>query len=260
MLETLFESVDEKVFTPELKEKITEAFNDAVDTKSHLIAEDLKEETKAQLNEEAENYKQQLDEAFEQYVDDYQHKLLENVNNYLSKIVDDFVTENSQKLNEMVKPHKADALLSLFEKTTNVLGEELSDIVNENAAKVRDDSESYKDECNSLMESNLQLKEDLFNTKKAAIAAELSEGLTIPQQDAFRSLVEMHFKGMSGQEKYDLSLEDLEESITKIKNNIEVMSESRASRTDDSMDDSLNESDTSTKQNRESFVDWKRFV
>ena len=251
MLETLFESVDEKVFTPELKEKITEAFNDAVDTKSHLIAEDLKEETKAQLNEEAENYKQQLDEAFEQYVDDYQHKLLENVNNYLSKIVDDFVTENSQKLNEMVKPHKADALLSLFEKTTNVLGEELSDIVNENTAKVRDDSESYKDECNSLMESNLQFK-------KAAIAAELSEGLTIPQQDAFRSLVEMHFKGMSGQEKYDLSLEDLEESITKIKNNIEVMSESRTSRTD-SMDDSLNESKTTT-QNKESFVDWKRFV
>lgn len=255
MLETLFESVDEKVFTAELKEKITEAFNDAVDTKSHLIAEDLKSETKAQLNEEAENYKQQLDEAFEQYVDDYQHKLLENVNNYLSKIVDDFVTENSNKLNEMVKPHKADALLSLFEKTTNVLGEELSDIVNENTARVRGDSESYKDECNSLMESNLQLKEDLFNTQKAAIAAELSEGLTLPQQDAFRSLVEMHFKGMSS-EKYDLSVEDLEESIKKIRNNIEVMSESRTSHADDS----LNESRNSAPHNKESFIDWKRFV
>lgn len=256
MLETLFESIDEKVFTSELKEKITEAFNTAVDTKSYLIAEDLKEETKTRLNEEAENYKQQLDEAFEKYVDDYQHELLENVNNYLSKIVDDFVTEHSQKLNEMVKPHKADALLSLFEKTTNVLGEELSDIVNENSARVRSDSKSYKNECNSLMESNLQLKEELFNTKKAAIAAELSEGLTIPQQDAFRSLVEMHFKGMSSQEKCDLDLEDLEESIAEIKNNIEVMCESQSSNSFGSM----NESKTSTKQNIESSVDWKRFV
>lgn len=256
MLETLFESVDEKVFTSELKEKITEAFNDAVDTKSHLIAEDLSSETKTQLNEEAENYKQQLDEAFEKYVDDYQHELLENVNNYLSKIVDDFVRVHSQKLNEMVKPHKADALLSLFEKTTNVLGEELSDIVIENSARVRTDSKSYKDECNSLMEANLQLNEELFNTKKAAIAAELSEGLTIPQQDAFRSLVEMHFNGMPSQKKCDLDLEDLEESIKKIKNNIEVMSESRASKTDDS----LNESKNTTEQNKESFVDWKRFV
>lgn len=258
MLETLFESIDEKVFTSELKEKITEAFNTAVDTKSHLIAEDLKEETKNQLNEEAENYKQQLDEAFEKYVDDYQHELLENVNNYLSKIVDDFVTEHSQKLNEMVKPHKADALLSLFEKTTNVLGEELSDIVNENSARVRTDSKSYKAECNSLMESNLQLKEELFNTKKAAIAAELSEDLTIPQQDAFRSLVEMHFKGMSSQEKCDLDLEDLEESIMEIKNNIEVMCESQPQSSNSF--DLLNESKTSTKQNIESSVDWKRFV
>lgn len=258
MLETLFESIDEKVFTSELKEKITEAFNTAVDTKSHLIAEDLKEETKTQLNEEAENYKQQLDEAFEKYVDDYQHELLENVNNYLSKIVDDFVTEHSQKLNEMVKPHKADALLSLFEKTTNVLGEELSDIVNENSARVRSDSKSYKTECNSLMESNLQLKEELFNTKKAAIAAELSEDLTIPQQDAFRSLVEMHFKGMSSQEKCDLDLEDLEESIMEIKNNIEVMCESQPQSSNSF--DLLNESKTSTKQNIESSVDWKRFV
>ena len=60
MLETLFKSIrgiDEKVFTPELKDKLDEMFNEAVDTKAKLIAEEMVEAEKAKLQEQAKKNK-----------------------------------------------------------------------------------------------------------------------------------------------------------------------------------------------------------
>ena len=189
-----------------MKEKLTEAFNDAVEAKSHLIAEDMSAEIKSQLNEEAETYKQQLDEAFEQYVNDYQEKLVENINAYLSKIVDDFVNENASKIDSLVKPYKADALLALFEKSANIMGKEIGDVVK--PSNINESSE-IREHCNDLMTENISLKKELFNVRKAALCADISESLTLPQTQAFKSLVEMHFNNISDSEKSDMSLEDI---------------------------------------------------
>ena len=255
MLENLFESVDEKVFTPAMKEKLTEAFNDAVEAKSHLIAEDMSAEIKSQLNEEAETYKQQLDEAFEQYVNDYQEKLVENLNTYLSKIVDDFVNENASKIDSLVKPYKTDALLALFEKSANIMGKEIGDVIK--PSNVNESSE-IREHCNDLMSENISLKKELFDVKKAALCAEISESLTLPQTQAFKSLVEMRFDNISDSEKSDMSLEDIEESILNIKNNIEAVSSSKISESTRSLNES--ETDSNEKVSNESSTAWKRFV
>ena len=257
MLENLFESVDEKVFTPAMKEKLTEAFNDAVEAKSHLIAEDMSAEIKSQLNEEAETYKQQLDEAFEQYVNDYQEKLVENINAYLSKIVDDFVNENASKIDSLVKPYKADALLALFEKSANIMGKEIGDVVK--PSNINESSE-IREHCNDLMTENISLKKELFNVRKAALCADISESLTLPQTQAFKSLVEMHFNNVSDSEKSDMSLEDIEESILKIKNSIEAVSSSKISESTRSVNESESKIDSNEKVSKESSVNWKRFV
>ena len=239
MLENLFESVDEKVFTPAMKEKLTEAFNDAVEAKSHLIAEDMSAEIKSQLNEEAEAYKQQL---------------VENLNTYLSKIVDDFVNENASKIDSLVKPYKADALLALFEKSANLVGKEIGDVIKPSNI---DESEDIRNQCNSLMAENMSLKNELFDVKKAAICAEVSESLTLPQTQAFKSLVEMHVNNISDSEKSRMSLNDIKESILKIKNSIEAVSA-----VDNSDSDSLDESETDSNVHvsKESSTAWKRFV
>lgn len=255
MLENLFESVDEKVFTPAMKEKLTEAFNDAVEAKSHLIAEDMSAEIKSQLNEEAETYKQQLDEAFEQYVNDYQEKLVENLNTYLSKIVDDFVNENASKIDSLVKPYKTDALLALFEKSANIMGKEIGDVIK--PSNINESSE-IREHCNDLMSENISLKKELFNVRKAALCAEISESLTLPQTQAFKSLVEMHFNNIPDSEKSDMSLEDIEESILNIKNNIEAVSSSKISESTRSLNES--EPDSNEKVSNESSTAWKRFV
>ena len=258
MLENLFESVDEKVFTPAMKEKLTEAFNDAVEAKSHLIAEDMSAEIKSQLNE-AETYKQQLDEAFEQYANDYQEKLVENLNTYLSKIVDEFVNENASKINSLVKPYKADALLALFEKTTNIVGKDIADVIKPSNVN---ESTEIREHCNSLMSENSALKRELFDVKKAALCAEISESLTIPQTQAFKSLVEMNFNNLSDVEKSEMSLNDIEEKILSIKNNIEAVSNSKISESYDSLNESKLSEKVSrvSKVSKESPATWKRFV
>lgn len=257
MLENLFESVDEKVFTPAMKEKLTEAFNDAVEAKSHLIAEDMSAEIKSQLNEEAETYKQQLDEAFEQYVNDYQEKLVENLNTYLSKIVDDFVNENASKIDSLVKPYKTDALLALFEKSANIMGKEIGDVIKPSNI---DESSEIREHCNDLMSENISLKKKLFDVRKAALCAEISESLTLPQTQAFKSLVEMHFNNISDSEKSDMSLEDIEESILKIKNSIDAVSSSEIRESTSSLNESESELDSNEKVSKESSANWKRFV
>lgn len=257
MLENLFESVDEKVFTPAMKEKLTEAFNDAVEAKSHLIAEDMSAEIKSQLNEEAETYKQQLDEAFEKYTDDYQQQLVENLNAYLTKIVDDFVNENASKIDSLVKPYKADALLALFEKSANIVGKDIADVIKPSNVN---ESADVRKQCNSLMAENMSLKNELFDVKKAAICAEVSESLTIPQTQAFKSLVEMHFNNLSDSDKADMSLREIKESILKIKNSIDAVS-SFEKADSDSLDESVSDSNVKvSKVSKESSANWKRFV
>ena len=54
MLEKLFESLDEKVFTAELKEALEAQFNEAVETKAALIAEAKIADAVEELNEKNE--------------------------------------------------------------------------------------------------------------------------------------------------------------------------------------------------------------
>ena len=64
----LFESLDEKVFTPELKEQLEAEFNAAVEDRANLIAESKLEDEKVNLDKICQEYKQQLDESYRELV------------------------------------------------------------------------------------------------------------------------------------------------------------------------------------------------
>ena len=134
------------------------------------------------------------------------------------------------------------------------MGKEIGDVVK--PSNINESSE-IREHCNDLMTENISLKKELFNVRKAALCADISESLTLPQTQAFKSLVEMHFNNISDSEKSDMSLEDIEESILKIKNSIEAVSA-----VDNSESDSLDESETDSNVHvsKESSTAWKRFV
>lgn len=209
MLETLFKSIqgiDEKVFTPELKERLNEMFDEAVDTKAKLIAEDLVESEKASLQDQAEQYKAKLEESFKDYTENYKEKLAESVDAFLNSIVENFVKEKSQQLDEIVKTYKSSALLQLFEKSNDILGRDLIQVMDpscnesSNLNKYNSLKESYNElseENNRLTQKNKSLMEDLMNTIRAAIVSEKTRDLTVVQQDSVEKLIEMYNKGVN---------------------------------------------------------------
>ena len=68
------------------------------------------------------------------------------------------------------------------------------------------------------------------------------------------------YANISDYEKSDMSLEDIEESILKIKNSIEAVSSSKISESTRSVNESESKTDSNEKVSKESSVNWKRFV
>src|SRR5574344_1023107 len=104
----LFESLDDKVFTDELKESLEVQFNEAVELKAQEIAEEriLVLEEKAQEFEATKT--QMLEEKAQEFIEMKMVEIGETVEKYLNRIVEDFVTESKEKLEESIKSEKAD--------------------------------------------------------------------------------------------------------------------------------------------------------
>lgn len=273
MLETLFKSIrgiDEKVFTPELKDKLDEMFNEAVDTKAKLIAEEMVEAEKVKLQEQAEQYKSQLDESFNDYANDYKKNLAENVDAFLNSVVENFVNERKNDLDKLLESYKSSTLLQLFEKSTNILGKDLVQVLDPscNEASNLNKYNSLKESFNNLTEERIKLvkenedlKKNLMDTICAAVLVEKSQGLTVVQQESFVKLVEMYNKGLSADNFDPLDYANkLDEICDTVAN--------KKTESDDDSDDSDNENSKDKKDSKiEESVNksgkaqsWRRFV
>ena len=129
MLDKLFESLDEKVFTAELKQSLQEKFDDAVEVKASVIAESRIEEEIDSLNEKSEKHIEFLNEKAEEYVEMKQAEMLESLDKYLERIVDEFVAEAKESLDESVKNEKADMIIEAFDSMLVATGVKVASIV-----------------------------------------------------------------------------------------------------------------------------------
>jgi hypothetical protein len=90
MLEKLFESLDENVFTAELKESLEAQFNEAVEAKAAIIADEKIEEATDSLNEKSEAHIDFLNEKADQYVAQKQSEMVDSLDKYLDRVVEEF--------------------------------------------------------------------------------------------------------------------------------------------------------------------------
>src|SRR5574344_2069623 len=114
-LSALCESLDEKVFTPQLKKALEAQFNEAVETEAESIAEARIEEEIDSLNEKAEQHIEFLNKKAEEYVAMKQAEMVESLDKYLERVVDKFVVEAKDLLAESVKSEKADMIIEAFD-------------------------------------------------------------------------------------------------------------------------------------------------
>jgi hypothetical protein len=204
MLEKLFESLDEKVFTSEMKIELTESFNAAVELKAAELAEAKIDA----LEEKAEELKVQLEEEYKAK----EASLLEQVDSYLEKVVEDFVVEGKESLETSLVNEKADLMIEAFDAMLVAGGVEVSKIVE---AKDSEDVETKLAESiekyDALVEENIALEKEKANLIKMGVIMEMKEGLSLVEAEKFAKLAEL--VEFSNDANYTSKLETLKESI-----------------------------------------------
>lgn len=212
MFQKLFESLDEKVFTPELKESLEKQFNEAVEAKATEIANTKIEELTEELSQKSEQHIEFLNEKAEEFTELKQQELIESLDKYLDRVVDEFLIENEIALTESVKIKKADMLIEAFETMIVSTGVDVAKIV-----EAKDDSEVQTkltetiDKYDSLVEENIQLKEENDSLIKLGVITEMSSGLSIVETEKFKKLANL--VEFTKDEEFAKKLELIKESI-----------------------------------------------
>ena len=212
MLEKLFESLDEKVFTPELKDALEVQFNEAVEAKAATIADERIEEAVASLNEKSEAHIDFLNEKADAYVAMKQEEMLESLDKYLDRIVSEFLSEAQGALDESVKSEKADMVIEAFDSMLTATGVEVAKIVeakDESAieAKLEEGVAKY----DALVEEVIALKEQNDTLIKMGVINEMKEGLSIVESEKFAKLADL--VEFTRDESFAAKLEVIKESV-----------------------------------------------
>lgn len=200
MLERLFESLDEKVFTPELKKALEAQFNEAVETKAESIAEAKIEEEIDSLNEKAEQHVEFLNKKAEEYIAMKQAEMVESLDKYLERVVDKFVAEAKDLLAESVKSEKADMIIEAFDAMLVATGVQVAKIVeakDETAIETKLAKNTAK--YDALVEENIALSEENKKLIKMGVISELKEGLSLVEAEKFEKLAELVEFSKSGE-------------------------------------------------------------
>lgn len=211
-LQKLFESLDEKVFTAELKESLEAQFNEAVEAKAAIIAEAKIDEEIESLNEKSEEHIEFLNNKAEEYVELQKTEIVEAVDKYLDRVIEEFVLEAKESLEESVKSEKADMIIEAFDSMLVATGVQVSQIV-----EAKDDSAIEKkldesiEKYDALVEENITLKGENDNLIKMGIISEMKEDLSIVESEKFEKLADL--VEFTKDESFTEKLETIKESI-----------------------------------------------
>lgn len=212
MLEKLFESLDEKVFTPELKGSLEAQFNEAVEAKAASIAEARIEEEVDSLNEKSEKHIEFLTEKAEEYVEMKRAEMVESLDKYLDRVVEEFMAEAKAALDESVKSEKADMIIEAFDTMLTATGVEVAKIVEaKDESAVEKKLEESVAKYDSLVEETISLKEENEKLIKMGVISEMKEGLSIVEAEKFVKLAAL--VEFTKDEAFAEKLEVIKESV-----------------------------------------------
>lgn len=228
MLDKLFESLDEKVFTADLKESLTESFNKAVSEKAEIIAEELLEsrvEAKAaelveakldELDAKAEELTKELTEAKDAEIKELREAELATLHDYLDRVVEKLVTEATDAITESITNEKADLMVEAFDAMLLASGvtvkhiQEASAVTNESTdVKLTESIAKY----DALIEENIALEKEVAKLHKEKMISEATAALTLVESEKVTKLAAMI--EFTNDESYKAKLATLVESISK---------------------------------------------
>lgn len=191
-IQKIFESLDENIFTDDLKEKIETKFNEAVDAKAVVLAEDKINKEIEDLNEKSEKHIEFLNEKAEEYVNIQKDEIIEYVDKYLDRIVEEFVQEAKEKLDESEKSEKADMIIEAFDSMIKATGVKVAQIVEaKDTTAVDKQLNETVEKYDELINEHISLKEENEKLIKAGVILEMKQGMSIVEAEKFEKLAEL---------------------------------------------------------------------
>lgn len=211
MLDKLLESLDEKIFTTELKDSLKTQFNEAVEVQAVILADTRIDEEIDSLNEKSEEHIAFLDKKAEEYMEVKLTEMVDSVDKYLDRIVEEFVTESQDTLIESHKSEKADMLIEAFDSMLIATGVKVAKIVEARSEDGDDNINESVEKYDTLIDENILLKEENEKLIMIGIIAEMSENLSIVESEKFRKLAGL--VEFSRDKTFTEKLETIKESI-----------------------------------------------
>lgn len=204
---------DKEMMKKKMKEDIDSLFADdstiseEFKTKAATIFEARVHDRATQIEEETEaKYAGMLEEAVESIKAD----LTEKVDDYLSYVVEQWLAENQIAIESGLRAELTEdfigGLKNLFTEHYIDVPAEKVDLVEELASKV----EELESKLNEEIETGIQLKKSLVESKKTEIAHVVCEGLTATQAEKVKALAES--VDYSTEEEYQEKLETIREN------------------------------------------------
>jgi hypothetical protein len=236
MLTKLFEALDEKVFTAEMKESMEVQFNEAVEAKAQTLAEEIASEKISEvidsMTERVELLEAKQEDAIaeakaliEAEFAEKETAIIESIDKYLDKAIEEFVTEAEAELAESVKSEKADLVIDALSAMMVAAGVEVSKIVE---AKEESEIETKLAESiakyDALVEETLSKDKEIDDLIKIGVIGELKEGLTLVESEKFEKLAGL--VEFSKDASYAEALQTIKESVKTSKAKEEILDES----------------------------------
>lgn len=216
MLQKLYEQIDDKVLTADVRETLEREFAAAVESKASAIADSRVEEIEAELHEQQQQHIRELDEAAaeyqrqleaelhdryadadneltahkqmlnekaQQYIDERLAEIDNQVDLYASHVADAIVEESKDSIKEGVVEMKARAMYSALETFAGVAGHALG-LEIDKAAQRSDDE--YNDKISALIEDNQHMKKEIKSLKNRLLFEHNTSDMSMYQRERMR--------------------------------------------------------------------------
>lgn len=214
----MFEGMD---LSEDFTSKVTVVFEAAVNEASIKRSDAI-------IAEKTEALAISMKEASDASIDN----VVENLDSYLDYVVEEWMTENEVAIEAGIKVEMAESLMDglkgLFEEHNIAVDEETLDVV----AGLEEEIETLKADANKAIVENVELKKAADAQTASSVFAEMTEGLTLVEQERFKVLSEK--LAFDNVDSYKSDLATLKESFfKKAKPVVEEVTEEEAIITED---------------------------
>ena len=195
--------------------QIEASFNEAVDLKAAMIANDIIAEKEIQLKEDYEAKELELIEKFEEHTSNFEDKMIEKISAFIDDKVQNFLDESTDALQNEVDSYKSHAILTIFDNMIKTAGVSAAKLVETASGDFSEDYERICEKYDAAVSEKQILIEKLVSYRKQALINEYAEGLGLVSSEKFKKIASLILENEDDEDEAKEKLDNLKKSVEK---------------------------------------------